>query len=63
MAPSGWVHFTRVVSATGLAAFALVTVLARQDGGLEAFFNVWVYDGLMVFACVVAGSHAYYVRH
>jgi hypothetical protein len=40
-----------------------VTVLAPSDGALSAFFNVWVYNGLMVFACVVAGSHAYLVRH
>ena len=24
-------------------------------------FNTWVYDGLMVLACVIAGSHAYLV--
>ncbi len=62
MPHSRWVHVTRVAAAAGLGAFALVTVLAPPDGGLERFFNVWVYDGLMVFACVIVGSHAYLVR-
>jgi hypothetical protein len=56
-----WVHLTRVAAATGLAAFAAVTLLAPQDGELSAFFNTWVYDGLMVLACVIVGSHAYLV--
>jgi diguanylate cyclase (GGDEF)-like protein len=59
---SAWVHLTRVAGAAGLAAFAAVTLLAPAGGDLEAFFNVWVYNGLMVFACVIAGSHAYLVR-
>ena len=62
MPHSAWVHLTRVASAAGLAAFAAVTLLAPAGSDLEAFFNVWVYDGLMVFACVVAGSHAYLVQ-
>jgi hypothetical protein len=58
----GWVHLTRVAAAAGLVAFAAVTLFAPQDGGLSAFFNVWVYDGLMVLACVIVGSHAYLVQ-
>jgi two-component system cell cycle response regulator len=58
-----WSYLTRAVSAVGLAAFALVTLLGPPNGQLEAFFNVWVYDGLMVLACVVVGSHAYLVAH
>ena len=57
-----WVRTTRVAAAAGLAVFAAVTVLAPQDGDLAAFFNVWVYNGLMVLACVIAGSHAYLVE-
>ncbi len=56
-----WVHVTRAVSIVGLLTFALVTMLAPVGSGLESFFNLWVYNGLMVFACVVAGSHAYLV--
>ncbi len=56
-----WIRLTRAVSIIGLLAFALVIVLAPSGGELEAFFNVWVYDGLMVLACIVAGSHAYLV--
>ena len=58
----GWVHLTRVAAAAGLAAFAAVTLFAPQDGPLSALFNVWVYDGLMVLACVIVGSHAYLVQ-
>ncbi len=58
----GWVPLTRVAAAAGLVAFAAVTLFAPQDGGLSAFFNVWVYDGLMVFACVIVGSHVYLVQ-
>ena len=57
-----WVQATRVAAAAGLAVFAAVTVLAPQDGALADFFNVWVYNGLMVLACVIAGSHAYLVE-
>ena len=62
MPHSGWVHLTRVAAAAGLAAFAAVTLLAPSGGDLEAFFNLWVYNALMVFACVIVGSHAYLVR-
>ena len=51
-----------MASAAGVAAFAAVTLFAPQMGPFESFCNVWVYDGLMVFACVVVGSHAYLVR-
>jgi diguanylate cyclase (GGDEF)-like protein len=63
MPHSQWVHATRAAAAAGLGAFALVTVFAAPDSGIEAFFNVWVYDGLMVFATVIVGSHAYLVKH
>jgi diguanylate cyclase (GGDEF)-like protein len=56
-----WIKLTRAAAIAGFAAFALVTLLAPQGGALEMFFNVWVYDGLMVLACVIVGSHAYLV--
>jgi two-component system cell cycle response regulator len=52
---------TRVAAAAGLGVFAAVTLFAPQDGELSAIFNTWVYDGLMVIACVIVGSHAYLV--
>jgi two-component system, cell cycle response regulator len=57
-----WVLATRVTSAVGLGMFAAITLFAAQDGGLSAFANTLLYDGLMVFACVIAGSHAYLVQ-
>jgi two-component system cell cycle response regulator len=45
-----------------LAVFAAYTLLAPPDDGLFTLFNTWVYDGLMVLACVIAGSHAYLVQ-
>jgi diguanylate cyclase (GGDEF)-like protein len=57
-----WIHVTRIASIVGLITFALVTVFAQPDGTVQAFFNLWVYDGLMVLACVIAGSHAYLVK-
>lgn len=62
MSHPGWIRLTRVAAAAGLAVFAAVTLLAPQGGALEAFFNTWVYNGLMVLACVIAGSHAHLVR-
>jgi diguanylate cyclase (GGDEF)-like protein len=56
-----WVLATRVIAAVGLGVFALITLLT-QDTDLSSFANVWLYDGLMVFACVIAGSHAYLVK-
>jgi diguanylate cyclase (GGDEF)-like protein len=57
-----WIHLTRAASAAGIAVFAAVTLFAPQDTQLAAIFNVWVYNGLMVFACVVVGSHSYLVE-
>jgi two-component system, cell cycle response regulator len=53
-----WIGLTRAASVAGLATFALVTLLARPGSALESFFNVWVYMGLMVLACVVVASRA-----
>src|SRR4029453_12483957 len=61
MAHIRWVHLTRAASAAGLAVFAVYTLLAPTDDVYFTFFNTWVYDGLMVLACVIAGSHAYLV--
>ncbi len=61
MAHTRWVHLTRAASAAGLAAFAAYTLLAPPDDAYFSLFNIWVYDGLMVLACVIAGSHAYLV--
>jgi len=57
-----WVRATRVAAAAGIAVFALVTVLTGPGSSLDSFANTWMYDGLMVFACVIAGSHAYLVE-
>jgi diguanylate cyclase (GGDEF)-like protein len=57
-----WITSTRAASAAGLAVFAVYTVLAPPDARFSTFFNNWVYDGLMVLACIVVGSHAYLVR-
>ena len=54
-----WVHVTRTASAAGLAAFAAYTLFVPADDAYFTLFNTWVYDGLMVLACVIAGSHAY----
>jgi diguanylate cyclase (GGDEF)-like protein len=54
-----WVHLTRVAAAAGVAVFAAYTLLAPPDDGFSSFFNTWVYDGLMVLACVIVGSHVY----
>jgi two-component system, cell cycle response regulator len=56
-----WVHLTRVASAAGLAAFAAYTLFVPPDDRYFTLFNTWVYDGLMVLACVIVGSHAYLV--
>ena len=56
-----WVQLTCAAAAACLAVFAAYTLLAPADDQLSTFFNTWVYDGLMVLACVIAGSHAYLV--
>ena len=56
-----WVYLTRAAAAAGLAAFAAYTVLVPSDDRFFTLFNTWVYDGLMVLACVIAGSYAYLV--
>jgi diguanylate cyclase (GGDEF)-like protein len=62
MAHNRWVHLTRAASAAALAVYAAYTLLATPSDAYFSFFNTWVYDGLMVFACIVAGSHAYLVE-
>jgi two-component system, cell cycle response regulator len=57
-----WVHATRAAAAVGLGVFAAYTLLAPQNDEFFTFFNTWVYDGLMVLACVIVGSHAYLVE-
>jgi two-component system, cell cycle response regulator len=57
-----WVYAVHAVAAAGLAVFAAYTLAAPPDDGYFTLFNTWVYDGLMVLACVIAGSHAYLVR-
>jgi len=62
MSQHGWIHLTRAAAAVGLTVFAVVTLAVPQDGRFSAFFNVWVYIGLMVLACVIAGSRAVTVQ-
>jgi len=57
-----WVYATRAAAVAGLGVFAAYTLLAPPSDELFTFFNTWVYDGLMVLACVIAGSHAYLVE-
>jgi diguanylate cyclase (GGDEF)-like protein len=56
-----WVYLTRAAAAAGLAVFAAYTLLAPADDRFFTVFNTWVYDGLMVLACIIVGSHAYLV--
>jgi diguanylate cyclase (GGDEF)-like protein len=51
-----------VAATAGLTAFAIFTLAAPEDSRFFEFFNVWVYNGLMVLACVTVGSHAYLVK-
>jgi len=62
MSHPAWVRATRVAAAAGFAVFATVTLFSTHGGDLAGFFDVWVYNGLMVLACVIAGSHAYLVE-
>jgi diguanylate cyclase (GGDEF)-like protein len=61
MAHRRWIYTTRAAAAAGLGAFAAYTLLVPSDDRFFTFFNTWVYVGLMVLACVIAGSHAYLV--
>ena len=57
-----WTHLTRAAAALGLTAFAIFTLVSSEDSSLSALFNVWVYNSLLVLACVIAGSHVYLVK-
>ena len=57
----GWVPLSRAAAVVGLGVFAAGTLLGPETGPLADFFEVWVYNGLLVLACVIAGSHAYLV--
>ena len=62
MSHRGWISFTRVAAACGLAAFAAFTLFGSERSRFAEFFNVWFSNGLMVLACVIAGSHVYLVK-
>ena len=62
MSVRGWTYFTRAAAAAGLAVFTAFIVVAPGDATLSELFNVWVYLGLMVLACVTAGSRAFVVQ-
>ncbi len=49
-------------SAAGLAVFAVVTVGAPQESEISAFFNVYVYNALMLLATAIAGYRAFSVE-
>jgi diguanylate cyclase (GGDEF)-like protein len=57
-----WVRATRGAAAAGIAAFAALTVLVPEDGRLASFSNNWLYNSLMLLACVIVGSRAYLVE-
>ena len=57
-----WILATRAVAAVGLASYAAFVLAAPADSPYSDFFNTWVYNALMVFACVIAGSHVYLVK-
>ena len=57
----GWVPLSRAAAVVGLGVFAAGTLLGQETGPLADIFEVWVYNGLLVLACVIAGSHAYLV--
>jgi diguanylate cyclase (GGDEF)-like protein len=62
MSQRRWIHLTRAAAAASLAVFATFTLAAPQDSSLFGLFNVGVYNGLLVLACVIAGSHVYLVQ-
>jgi diguanylate cyclase (GGDEF)-like protein len=57
-----WTVLVRAALVGALCVFALVTVAGPQDGDLAAFFNLWVYNGLLVAACAVTAARAVLVR-
>ena len=42
--------------------YAIFTLAGPQDSSLSGLFNVWVYNGLLVLACVIAGSYVRLVQ-
>jgi two-component system, cell cycle response regulator len=54
-----WIRLTRVAAAVGLGVFAIGTFTSQPGGPVEDLLNHWVYNGLMLFACVVVGARAY----
>ena len=63
MSHRGWIYFTRAGSAVGLAAFALFILAAPDDSSFSGFFHTGFYNGLIVLACLTAGSYVYLVKH
>lgn len=57
-----WIYATRAAAAVGIAVFAIFILAAPADFRFSDFFNNWFYNGLMILACITAGSHAHLVK-
>jgi len=53
-----WARSAWAVALAGLALYATIMLAADPESGLNSFFSLWVYQGLVVFAVVIAGSRA-----
>jgi two-component system, cell cycle response regulator len=59
MSQERWIRLLRVGAAVGLGVYAIGILAPEPGSAVEDFFNVWVYNGLLLFACVVVGARAY----
>jgi two-component system, cell cycle response regulator len=58
-----WASLTWAIAVAGTLAFGLVLLTTSPGGGLNSFFDVWVYLGLILLAVAIVARRAYTVEN
>jgi two-component system cell cycle response regulator len=57
-----WLAAAGAAACLGLGAYAVVLLVTDPGDGVNSFFNLWVYQGLIVLSVLIAASRAALVR-
>jgi two-component system cell cycle response regulator len=57
-----WLASSGTVATVGLGTYAVVLLLTHPGDRVNSFFNLWVYQGLIVLSVLIAASRAVLVR-
>jgi diguanylate cyclase (GGDEF)-like protein len=58
-----WAPLTWAIAVAGVVAFGLVLLTTSPGDGINSFFNVWVYLGLVLLSVAIVARRAYTVEN